>query len=389
MSAEIIYTSDNRTVLRVGVGWDIREQRIIFHAAGGSRELYFPYPDGGKQDLYMDTDEWKDYFITPITNSNIGSVYVERQSRVVILGVAGDWKTEATHDLSYEIRANAYTRPTFTASYSAIDLMSNFYIANKSSVKGSISNISTKYGAGVKSTQFTVGSNSYGDPYESGKLNSGSYALIATVTDTRGISTSQNLGNITVYDYQTPSVTTASGTNSIKVLRCDKEGNLKDDGTYIYIAARKKYSPLDGSNKCTLNLQIKEGISGEWQDEIVLLGESSGDEYVGVFTGVYVDEAKIYPIKLIARDSMAATDSVIITLPSEKVYMEKAGSVNSIAFGGHVTENNAFEVYQDAYYRGGIYIDDVEGRTRYKITIGTDGILRAEQINTTYTLRRR
>ena len=387
MSAEVIYTSDNRTVIRIGGGFNVFQQRVVFTTNGGTKEVYLAYPTPENIDIYIEDVGWRDYFVNPYSNSNIVTVEAKLQA-----GPNSAWVTLSTYSLTYEIRNNAFTRPTFTANYSLIDAFKTALIAGQSSVKASFSNISTKLGAGLRSCQFTVGSKSYGDPYQSDKLSGGTYALTATVTDTRGISASQSLGSIRVYDYQSPSIVSASGQNGIVIRRSESDGKPSDSGTHLFIAAKKKYAALDGSNKCELSYKIKQGASGGWGEEKPLLSKEAGDELANVVDGITLDTAHIYPVMLIARDDMSQSDSVTIMIPSESVFMERSGSNNSISFGGHVTESNAFEVYQNAYFKGDMYFDDLsdtENIKRYKLVIGSDGVLRAEELPTTFSLRRR
>ena len=90
-----------------------------------------------------------------------------------------------------------------------------------------------------------------------------------------------------------------------------------------------------------------------------------------------LDRQTIYYIEISVIDDFGAEDTYETYLTTEGVYMDRSGSRNSIAFGGHVTEDNAMEVYWTAYFRNGLFFDDLENKVRYRVKIGTDGILRA------------
>ena len=340
----------------------------------------------GDQAAYIEVNirEKPDQMINVFPNSRTGYV------SAVLMKADMYTVLDYYNDYSYQIPENEYTIPSFNWRIEPLDLVNNFYISNQSAVRVNISDASTKYGA-TGNLVVSIGGKTYNAPYQSDKLPAGNLPIVATLTDSRGFVAKKET-SINVYDYLNPIITSAEGKTAIIVARCDSEGEITASGRFLYIAARKRYSPIDGSNKCTLTYKIKKGSLGSWSEGILLANDSASNEFDGIVSGVDLDTAKVYPIEIYAEDTMGNEDIFRITIPSEKVYMEKSGTRNSIAFGGHVSENNAFEVYQDAYFRGTLYIDDLtneENGKRYKLVIGDDGVLRAEQVVTTFSLRRR
>ena len=329
-------------------------------------------------------------FLTPFPNTSKGWVEVTVVKRFDITGR----ETRYTETHNYTILENSYTRPSFAAKITAMDLLNGYYISHQSSVQAEFSDVEAKYGASIVSKQFTVGAKTYGEPFKSDTLDAGRIALTCTVTDTRGFESAYTQ-EITAYDYFPPMISAVSDTNSITVRRVDRYGNPDESGNYLYIAAKVTYSKLDGGNSCTMTCRYKQGTTGAWNDEILLTsGNTGANEYNGIVSknasgeNIILIASVLYPVQIIAKDSMGNSNTVLITIPTESVYMDKAGTRNSIAFGGHVTENDAFEVYQNAYFRRGIYIDDLKTGARYKLVI-RDGTLVAEEQTSTFSLKRR
>jgi hypothetical protein len=73
--------------------------------------------------------------------------------------------------------------------------------------------------------------------------------------------------------------------------------------------------------------------------------------------------------------------------------MYRSGSRRSIAFGGHVTKDDSFEVYWGGHFYGGLEIEPEEGKRglvlhsstagsskKYEITVNDSGVISAKQI---------
>lgn len=391
MRVELVATSDGKqklTLFNEAPGFTMTSWFLVRTADGTTSQHGSA---GGFDDLRAEIilEDNPSRFLTPFPNTPTGWVEVTVVKRFDITGR----ETRYTETHNYTILANSYTRPSFTAKITAADLLNGYYISHRSTVQAEFNNVETKFGAGVASKEFTVGTKTYGEPFKSDTLDAGRIALTCTVTDTRGLKSTYT-EEITAYDYSPPMISAASDTRGITVRRVDQDGNPDEAGNYLYIAAKVTYSKLDGGNNCTMTCRYKQGIAGTWSDEISLTSGNTGEnEYNG--TVLNADGTKptliasvLYPVQIIAKDLMGNSNTVSITIPTEAVYMDKAGTRNSIAFGGHVTENNAFEVYQDAYFRGGIYIDDLKTDVRYKLVI-RDGTLVVEEQTSTFSLRRR
>jgi hypothetical protein len=217
----------------------------------------------------------------------------------------------------------------------------------------------------------------------------GNKQIIVTATDSRGFTASKT-ETIHVRDYQKPYISVVSGRDRIIVGRANAEGELddSDEGVYLKIEAGKKYSDLGGKNKCVLRVRTKERGADHFEDYTELLPRDSADnEYAGE-PSITLAPDKIYVVELSVEDDFKESAVYTVAISSSAVFMDRSGTKNSIAFGGHATENNAFEVYHTAYFRGGIYIDDLDTRTRYKMIIRDDGTLAVVTTRNTFQIKR-
>ena len=218
-------------------------------------------------------------------------------------------------------------------------------------------------------------------------VNTGRTSIRIVARDMRGITT-EVTREIDVYPYYAPSIAPGAGEVSVVAKRVDSNGNLSDAGQSVLVKAKKNFAPLNGKNYCTLSYSRREATSTSWGEAKELVTDADGKK---ILEETYSKE-KAYYIRLTVADAFESR-SLELAIPDERVFMDRSGNMNSIAFGGHVTERDAFEVYFDAYFRGGFYLDNPTTGERYKVTIGADGVYNinkasAEKEQTTFTLRR-
>lgn len=174
------------------------------------------------------------------------------------------------------------------------------------------------------------------------------------VTDSRGFENTAT-SQIKVYDYYSPHVGVADGEIKVIAQRADSNGNPLDNGSFLAIAAKKRYASVNNKNKCALRYRIKAGPNENFGDYITLSGYDSADEYRGNLN-LGLDAQSVYYVELSVIDRAGEIDSMIIIIPTEIVYMDRSGTRGSIAFGGHVTQDKAFEVYRDAFFYGNVKV---------------------------------
>lgn len=299
-------------------------------------------------------------------------------------------KEQYSKEISLEIPENSATKPTISSilceGVPAILGSGDVYVKGKNGVKVTATG-DGKYKASIARIVWSVENETFENKSASDYFNMyGNLTIKVIATDSRGF-IGEDTKTIRVYDYSKPYISPITNAERIVVKRALKNGSISDSGEYLRIEAGRRYSKIGGINRCTLNYRKKGRGEKKWGDDKVLLSTTvSDDDYSGTINEG-LDVQNIYYIELSVVDSFGEIDSVVFPISTEKAYMDRSGTRNSIAFGGHVIEDNAFEVYQTAYFRGGMYFDDLETDARYQISI-EDGKLVAKQVNTTFSLRR-
>lgn len=128
------------------------------------------------------------------------------------------------------------------------------YVKGKSKAQVTFTGASTSYGATIKS--YTIGSvSAANNPVTTGYLNSsGTVELSGYIMDSRGQKSDVKTVTISVVDYFNPSVM------SLDINRCDADGTLNEDGTYISVKAFFLYAGCDGRNSC--NCRVSYRVAG-------------------------------------------------------------------------------------------------------------------------------
>lgn len=287
--------------------------------------------------------------------------------------------------------------------------LSSLYIPGKTKIIGEMPKDKWvgKYGAEVVSAVITVGTQSGEPPFESDYITGANeFYVTGTVTDTRGISTTYRQ-LITPTVASIPQILPCEGESKVIVARwkVDKEnpnGVFASDGDQMYIAVRRNFSKLmvgdQQGNFCRISFKAKAMGSNDESDWITILDENAeSDEVRIVIENVVIggdetvfDKTKTYTIQLEARDTLGNSNISTFKLPTEAVYMCRAPKINSIAFGGYVSQENSFEVYQQSILHGGLVLKSESGDSYFRITVDDDGVLSASPVSEaqTFLLRR-
>lgn len=247
------------------------------------------------------------------------------------------------------------TQPTATMTLTPVSsLHSTFnglYIKGKSKVQVDLESGVGKYGATIASYTVSVGGASGNAPYTSGYFTKAENVTITgTVTDSRGYSRKYTQ-TITVQDYKAPQILPVSGESEVIAARCDSSGNLSDTGTYLKIKAKRSYTKVNASgvnkNFCTIRYRYKvEG--GSYSAPVAILAYNvSGDEVVTDALLGTLDVMSTYLVQVEAVDTIGESATTTISLPTEKVYMHKAGSMNSLGIGKYAEEENTVDIAED------------------------------------------
>lgn len=249
------------------------------------------------------------------------------------------------------------TQPTATMAITPVSNLSSpfnaLYIRGKTMVTVNINGGVGKYGAIITSYTVGVGSASgYNSPYTSPYLTqAGEVTITGTVTDSRGYSRTYTQ-NITVTDYSPPQIIPISGEDEVIAARCDSSGNLSDEGTYLKIKAKANCSKVVTggvqNNFCAIRYRYKVegGTYSPWT--IILAEKSASDEIItGSLLGGALNTTSTYYVQVQAIDTIGETATTTIVVPTDRVYMHKAGSMRSLGIGKYVEEENTVDIAED------------------------------------------
>lgn len=248
------------------------------------------------------------------------------------------------------------TQPTATMSVTPVSSLASPFdtlcIKGKTKVTANLTGGAGKYGASVTSYKVSIDGKSGNAPYTSGYLTTpGSVTITGTVTDSRGYSRKYTK-TITVLDYSVPQIIPVSGESEVIAARCDSGGNLSDSGTYLKIKAKRSYSKVISSgsqkNLCSIRYRYKaEGGSYSSWATILATTATSDEVTTGALLGGALSVQSTYVVQVQAVDSIGETATTTLSLPTERVYMHKAASINSLAFGEYAEEENTISVSKD------------------------------------------
>ena len=262
---------------------------------------------------------------------------------------------ETNWDITLTIPNVDATQPTAIMTLTPVSSLSSpfntLYIKGKSKVSVALTGGEGKYGASISSYTASVGGASGAAPYTSGYFTKAEEVTITgTVADSRGYFRKYTQ-TITVTDYSAPQIIPISGESEVVAARCDSGGNIVDNGTYLKIKAKRNYSKVNisGVNKnlCYIRYRYK-AEGGSYSDWTTILATTAtSDEIVtGALLGT-LDVMSTYLVQVQAVDTIGETGTTTISLPTERVYMHKAGSINSIGIGKHAEDPNTVDIAKD------------------------------------------
>ena len=210
------------------------------------------------------------------------------------------------------------------------------YVKTKSKVKVTLGSISLNTGASIASYKITstAGHSSTAATYTTDYLQtSGTITFTATVTDSRGRTSSAKTGSISVYNYSAPTLT------NVSVFRCDSTGQRSDSGTCGQIKATLTTTAVSVNNveKNTPTLRYRIKSPNGW---------GSWTNFASNTQVIIEDreETTTYDVEIEGGDAFTTvTTSGVITSSSRIININADG--NGVAFGGFSSGN-----YLESYW---------------------------------------
>lgn len=247
---------------------------------------------------------------------------------------------------------NSSTQPTVSMTLSPVSALSDtfagLYIQGKTKVKATLS-ATGKYGATIKSYSMKAEGITYleDDSYTSDYLTQiGSNTIYGYAKDSRG-----NVGStskeITVIAYSKPQIL------DVVAARCDSAGTLSDSGTYLKITAKRSYSPVKSGgvqkNFCLIRYRYKVegGTYSSWTTILASDSLTSDTVETGALLEGVLLATNTYLVQVQAIDDIGEQAYTTITIPTDKVYMHRAGARRAVAFGKYVEEDNCIDIAED------------------------------------------
>ena len=252
---------------------------------------------------------------------------------------------------------NSDTKPKVTMALSPVgDLPSAFaglYIQGLTKVQATLS-AKGQYGTSIESYLMKVDGESYGSDvaHTSRYLSdAGRKTVYGYATDHRG-HTGESTQTIDVIAYSSPKL---EGTTAV---RCDNNGNPSDSGTYLKIHAKRSYSHVISGgtqrNFCAIRYKYtQDGVT--WTPWVTILdfNHAGSDEITtGALLNGLLSTETSYVVCIRAIDSIGRYSETNITIPTEKVYMDRDGKRNAIGLGKYNEHDNAVDSAWGFYMNG-------------------------------------
>lgn len=201
-------------------------------------------------------------------------------------------------------------------------------------------------------------------------------AVVCTVTDSRGFTSSQSF-TATIIPYSKPSITATA-------IRADSGGTADDEGTYIKIGFSATYAAI-ATNQNTISVKVysKAASAGSYTDKGAV---SDGTTTTSGTNKVYARTGKLYSgytstttynVKIVATDALGNTASREITVQTATWAFHVRNKGTGAAIGKAAETDKQMQIPSDwKYYRGTNKVFD-EGDT---IPAGNIGNIDASKI---------
>ena len=257
-------------------------------------------------------------------------------------------------NITITVPNNDFTKPSASMSLTnVIPLGSPFnalYIQGKSRVEASISGTG-KYGATITASKLFVDGKNNNTLVSDYLSASGKFTVRGRVYDSRGFH-NDAVQEIEVIPYSKPRVLPASGESNVIAARCDSSGNISESGTYLKIKAKRHYSLVQSGNTqynhCQLRYRYKvEGGEYNGWNTILASSASSNEVTTSPLLNGALSVQNTYYVQIQALDDLGESSITTINVPTDKVYLHKAGSINSLGIGKYAEEENTVDISED------------------------------------------
>lgn len=199
----------------------------------------------------------------------------------------------------------------------------------KSSASGDYNSTITSYKIYAQDETFTEA-----NAITSVLKSSGLHTIKVVATDSRGRTASRGV-TINVIEYFAPQA------GGLWVERCDINGTLKDDGTYVKAYMNYEIAPIDNLNDKKAIIQYLNGE--QWETVATFTDSYSAVSREHVITNTTFNIDNTYKFKLVVEDSFSSDDWNALPLPTSYTLMNYHKSGKAIGFGKVATREEGFQ----------------------------------------------
>lgn len=263
--------------------------------------------------------------------------------------------------LTLKVPNNSTTQPTLTSSTlspssSLSSPFNTIFIANYTKLRAVIS-ASGKYSATISTYAVTVDgvtkSGSSSTQTTAGELTtSGTVTVTTKVTDSRGFTKSSSQ-NITVYEYNEPSVVPKTGNTKIVCGRSNSSGTLQNNGTFVHIEAGRTISSLNSNNKGKLTWEVFDSSGASLGTGTVVANQTGGTATNAITTSELVtDLTSTYSVILTATDDFGNSSTYRATIPTDSVTLHLRRYGSGVGIGMYSQGQYRVDVAWDSWFNG-------------------------------------
>ena len=242
--------------------------------------------------------------------------------------------------ISFTLKVPSYIGPSinkFEPSIVPVDIKNcGLYVKNHTAVKWDVTAYGS-YGSTIQkctisgqnlSYTFTNTSTSYTRTSETLTI-SGEKIYTVTVTDSRG-RTASKTGRITIWDYNSPVITSANS------FRSNADGTLNGSGEYVTHKLTASFYTLQGNNTIKIEVFNKESSNPTYSKNSVIIKNDSDDKTIN-YSYTYPDSSfkadTKYDFKIVISDSIGQSSTVYTHVGTKNVPINIASDNSSIAIG--------------------------------------------------------
>lgn len=273
-----------------------------------------------------------------ITNSTSGSATIEVQT------YSGKTKLgSVSKSITLQLPGNMVpTISGFTATKVAAGAATSYgYVKGLSKCILSMGTVNGSYGSSIVSYSISGGGfSSTSNSLTTGILNTaGNITFTAKVTDSRGRTATATVP-ITVYDYAIPSI----GTFTAK--RCDSDGTVVDNGTYLSIGTTYSFSSVNNQNTVTTSVQYKKSTTTIWSPGVAV---TSG--VAKIIGGGEVTTDSSYDVIITVSDNFNSISKTLV-VPTAYAIIDILKGGKGIAIGKIAEFDNVIDINMNTKFRG-------------------------------------